>query len=648
MQHSSVRVYESISEPYLLEVAYHDDGDAYAADPPLDTDIGLADFGVFESSLVRRGMLTRVRREQSTVRSTRYALELRPWLWYLTRDLGCRVFQKQSVPDIVAAVCKAAGFANIRRELTKDYPEVEYRVQYNESSYSFITRLMAEAGIFYHFAHDDQRHYLVLQDAHDDVGKAPALAWLGDNFPQTPENSVWNVHLASASTPKAVNLDDYNFLTPKTGLSSTAGDGAPEHHRFCVGHPDAAAGQTLAARQLQALGRDALVLSSSTASTALAAGQPFTIEGCPNAAVNGTWVVLSLELFLQDDKTITGSFTAVPLGTSCAPLLPPPRTVPGPLTGVVCSKSGKEVWTDEHGRIKVRPHWDRVSEADETASCWLRVSQPWAGAGFGAFFLPRVGDEVLISFLEGNADRPLVTGSLYNAANTPPWPLAESAHVCGVLTHSTPEGEAGNELSFHDKKDEEKVYIHAQKLLDELIEEERKVVIMGETGDSLLLEKGPRLTQLKKGDWSLTLDEGTRTVAIKKGDDILTIKGKRDAKIDGDSLIVVKGKQEEKIEGNYVLKVGGNLTIEADGAIKLKAGQKLEIEAAQAFNGKSGTDMTLKAGTKLSAEAGTNMALKGGVDFKAEGPMFTIKGSATGEINGGGMLNLKGGMVKIN
>ncbi len=648
MEKSSAYLHESISAPYLLEVVYHDDGETYSTEPPLDTDIGLADFGVFEAGLVRRGMLTRVSREQSTIRSTRYALELRPWLWYLTRDLGCRVFQKQSIPDIVAAVCTEAGFANITRELSKDYPEVEYRVQYNESSYSFIMRLLAEAGIFYRFSHDGQRHYLVLQDAHEDTSAAPALTWLGDNFPQTPEDSVWDCTLATATVPKAVRFDDYNFLTPKTSLASTAGDCSPNHHRFGIGHKDAAGGQALATRQLGALGRDTVVLTGRTASLSLAAGEAFSIENCPNTDINGTWIVVELELHLEEDNTIAASFVAVPLGTTCAPPMPEPRIIPGPLTGVVCGKSDKEVWTDEHGRVKVRPHWDRVTEADETASCWMRVAQPWAGAGFGAFFLPRVGDEVLISFIAGNPDCPLVTGSLYNATNTPPWELPDNSHVSGILTRSTPDGEAGNEISLHDKKDEESINIHAQMLLHAVIEEERRVAVMGETGDSLTLEKGPRTTLLKEGDYSLTLDKGTRTVDIREGDDILKVEGKQDAAINGDSLIVVQGKHEETVEGNYTLKIGGNLTIEADGAIKLKSGQKFEIEAGQALAAKSGTDMTFKGGTKLAAEAGTSMALKGGADLKAEAPMFSIKGSAKGEVNGGGMLDVKGGMIKIN
>ncbi|MCD8140450.1 MAG: type VI secretion system tip protein VgrG [Planctomycetaceae bacterium] len=488
MEKSSARLREGISAPYLLEIVYHDDGETYAGEPPLDSDIGLADFGLFASGLMRRGMLTRVRRERSTIRSTRFLLELRPWLWYLTRDRGCRVFQKKSIPDIVAAVCQEAGFANIRRELSREYPEVDYRVQYNESSYSFILRLLAEAGIFYHFSHDGQRHYLVLRDAHDDTADAPGLTWLGDNFPQTPEDSVWDCNLATMTVPKAVVFDDYNFLIPKTSLSSTAGDGSPSHHRFGTGHLDGAGGQSLAA------------------------GEAFRLGGCPDKDINGAWIVVELDVHLEEDNTITASFAAVPLGTCCAPPLPEPRIIPGPLTGVVCGKEGKEIWTDEHGRIKVRPHWDRVTEADETASCWMRVVQPWAGAGFGAFFLPRVGDEVVISFLAGNPDRPLVTGSLYNAANTPPWELPDNSHVCGILTRSTPDGDAGNEISLRDKKDEESITIHAQMLLDAVIEEERRVSVMGETGDSLTLEKGPRTTLLKEGDYSLTLDKGTRTV----------------------------------------------------------------------------------------------------------------------------------------
>ena len=209
----------------------------------------------------------------------------------------------------------------------------------------------------------------------------------------------------------------------------------------------------------------------------------------------------------------------------------------GPLTGVVTGKEGEEVWTDQHGRCKVRFHWQGAS--DETSSCWVRVAQPWTGNGYGALFLPRIGQEVVIGFVGGDPDRPLVTGMVYNSGNPPPWALPEHAACSGLLTRSFPDGQAGNELRFDDTKDAELVYLHAQKTFSCDVEDARTVTIIGEGGDALTLEKSSRITTLKEGNDALTLEKGNRSVELKEGDDAFTIeKGSRSATLkEGDDAL---------------------------------------------------------------------------------------------------------------
>jgi type VI secretion system secreted protein VgrG len=355
---------------------------------------------------------------------------------------------------------------------------------------------------------------------------------------------------------------------------------------------------------------------------------------------------------------VEASFTAVPPDAVAAPVPERPR-VAGAMTGVVCGASGDEICTDAHGRVKVRFHWDRQGKANETASCWLRVAQPWAGAGYGAMFLPRVGQEVLVDFLDGDPDRPFVSGCFYNAANTPSWKLPENATVTGFKGKASPKGEICNEISMDDKKDEERVFLHAQKLFECVAENERKVHILGEGGDKLTVDEGSRVEEITKGDDTLTLGEGSRSVEIKKGNDTLVLgEGSRDVDIKkGDDKLTVKGKRTVKIDGDceiivggsFTLKVGGKILVQSErNAVAIESKTGMSLGAGTDFSAKAKTGLALEAGTALSGKAKTGASIDGGVQLDFKGAAFNLKGSGMGTVDGGGMLNVKGGMVKIN
>lgn len=587
------------------------------------------------------GLVAKAAMGESTVRSTACTLELRPWFHFLKQGTASRVFQDKTVPEIIKAVAQEAGYTDLKESLNGSYPKLEYAVQYNESDFDFLSRLMEEAGIFYYFTHEPGQHTMVLADGPQGCQEGPELRWIGGNYPEKPDTCIWNLGLEQSAAVKSVVVDDYNYLTPKAGLKATSGQGYPVETEFGVGHTTQADGETIAARRLDGFENSSLEMTAESSHSGLSAGMLFTVKDCPESEFNGKWLATSVEMEIDEQNRCRVKLRAIPGDKTFRPPRRHPRPrIHGPLTGVVCGKSGEEIWTDEHGRIKVRPHWDHQTPADETASCWLRVAQNWAGQGHGSLFLPRVGDEVLISFLGGDPDRPVVTGCLYNATDKAPWTLPANKTVSGFKGLSSPQGEDGNEISFDDKKDAERLYFHAQKLLEILAEDERRVTVTGEGGDSLTLEKGGRTVLIKKGNLSLTLEEGDRSTEVKKGGDTLKVKGNRAVTVEGGETRSVKKNLELKVDGNYSITIKGDLTIKA---------KNIKLESDQALNAKSGSALEIKAGTGLKAQSGTDLNLKAGTGLTlAGGTTFKLSGSAKGEVNGGGMLEVKGGLVKLN
>ena len=273
---------------------------------------------------------------------------------------------------------------------------------------------------------------------------------------------------------------------------------------------------------------------------------------------------------------------------------------------MVVGAAGEELWTDAHGRIKLQFHWDQRGGKDENSSCWVRVAQAWAGPGWGAFTLPRIGQEVVVSFLDGDPDRPLVTGCVYNGTNAPPYALPDAQTRTTLKSSSSPGGNGFNELRFEDKAGEEEVWLQAQK-------------------DLTIAVGNARAVTVAEADDTLEVSKGNRSVTVATGNETLTVAGTRAVK--------VTGAETHTSEADHTLKVGGNLTIEVAGNITIKASGALSLEAATSLALKAGTSLAIEAGTALSLEGGTTMALKG---------------AASGTVEAGALLEIKGALVKIN
>ena len=345
----------------------------------------------------------------------------------------------------------------------------------------------------------------------------------------------------------------------------------------------------------------------------LVPGTRFKLEDHPRSALNADHIVRSVQHFADLEK-YQNSLETAPHDVRYRPLRKTRRpVVMGNHTAKVVGPAGEEIWTDQHGRIKVQFPWDRVGKQDDKSSCWIRVSQIWAGQSWGALYLPRIGQEVLVSYLDGDPDRPLVTGSVYNAEQTTPIALPGKSSQSTIRSRSTKKGTAGNEMRFEDKKDSEELYMHAQK--DMLVEVENDLT-----------------TTVIAGDESHTVKKGNRVVKVDTGNETHSVKGTRALTVTGNETHTNQANFTQKVTGNYELKVTGNLVIDVTGTIMIKSAVSVDV----------------KAGTSLTNNAGTMLTNKAGVKMANEAPLIDSKASGMHSVEAGGILSLKGSLVKIN
>jgi type VI secretion system secreted protein VgrG len=320
----------------------------------------------------------------------------------------------------------------------------------------------------------------------------------------------------------------------------------------------------------------------------------------------------------------SNAFEAFPIAT---PFRPPQITakpvMAGSQTAMVVGKAGEEIWTDKYGRVKVQFPWDQQGKRDENSSCWIRVAQGWAGKGWGSQFLPRIGHEVIVSFLHGDPDHPIITGAVYNGQQTVPYPLPGEQTKSTIKSNSSKGGGGFNEIRFEDKKSQEEIFVQAQKDMNITIKEKRTTT----------LQKGNDTLTLQDGDTTLVVEKGNRDIQVKNGNESHSVKGLRELTIDEKETHTNNADFTHQVSGSFHLQVDGNLTLDVKGSITIQAGQSITI--------KSGTSLTQQAGTSLTAKAGLDLTHQAGTTL-------TSKASATQTVDGGGLLTLKGGLVKIN
>ncbi|MGE7990119.1 type VI secretion system Vgr family protein [Pseudomonas sp. NPDC089554] len=535
------------------------------------------------------GLVTRFTYTGGQGRFATYHAVVRPWLWLLTRSSDCRIFQQQSVPDIVKAVFAPYTVADVDSSgLSASYPVLEYCVQYRETDFDFVSRLLEQEGIYYYFRCSAGRHTLVLADsygAHAPVSGYEQLRYRGGTPAGDSDGEVvhaWN--MGSEVEPGAWALQDYDFEKPSANLlvkSTQARDYAQSRHErydYPGRYRERQRGEALARRHLEAQHASYRRIEGATCARGLFPGALFTLAEHPRSDQNLQVLVTAASYQVSSDTyeptgkarglpVLNCRFSAVPRQQEYRPPCVTPRPhMHGPQTAKVVGKAGEEIWTDQYGRIKVQFHWDREGKNDENSSCWVRVAQGGAGKRWGNLFLPRIGQEVVVSFLDGDPDRPLVTGSVYNAETLPPYALPEHATRSTLKSHSSKGGGGYNELRFEDKKGAEQVFIHAEKNFDQRIEQ-----------DAL--------------DW-----------------------------VGGDRHTRVANDLRERIGGDRHQHVLGDRTEKAVGSVSQVAGRDLQLDAALKASLSGGKDVHIKGGMNVVIEAGASITLKAGASFLTIGP----------------------------
>lgn len=583
-----------------------------------------------------------------------YRLEVVPTVWLLTRTRDCRIFQTQSALDIVKAVLAEGGVTALETAGVSTQPaQRDYCVQYNETDFAFVSRLLEEEGIFYTFRHEDGKHTMVLGDAASAYAPCEdAEAYYRSGGHGHADGVFAWTGRTRFRTGKVVH-DDYDFEAPSTDLkaeTSTVLSPADfkkwEHYEYPGRYVKKDRGTALARVRMEAEEAPYQVAEGTGAYRMFSPGQTFTVKEHPVPSVTDTeHVLLSVRHEASDDSHFAGgggssygnAFTCLPATVPFRPARETPKAVVrGPQTALVVGPSGEEIHTDKYGRIKCQFHWDRLGKSDDTSSCWIRVAQMWAGRQWGSVFIPRIGMEVVVEFLEGDPDRPLVTGCVYNAETMPPYTLPANKTQSGLKTRSSAKGGTAdfNELRFEDKKGSEEVYFHAQKDFTRFVENDDTLTVendqtetvkknrtrtVSEGNESVTIAKGNQTIDVSEGNQSVTIGKGDRTITVSKGDQTLTVSQ------GNQSTTVSKGNQTNTLsQGNHTTKCSlGKITLEAMQSIELKVGAN-SVKIDQ-------TGVTIK-GTMVTVEGTGTATLKA--------PMTTVEGQ--------GMLTVKGGIVMIN
>ena len=420
-----------------------------------------------------------------------YRATLSPWLWLLTRTTNCRIFQNEKVPDIIEAVFKAQGFSNYQLNLSGTYNPREYCVQYRESDFNFVSRLMEQEGIYYFFQHDNGKHTLVLTDSassHDPFSGYDTLTYRAASASQEDQReSVTDWIVEKEIHSGLYTMADFNFTTPKADVSGNSNItrthqyASYEVYDYPGGFGVAADGDAYSKLRIQELQAQYEILRGQATARGVSAGFKFTLKAHPRSDQNRLYLVIGATIQASAGSYASGksegdffscNFTAIPAAQQFrTPSSTPKPMIRGPQTAMVTGPSGQEINTDEYGRVSVQFHWDRPandvnnSQGNKNTSCMIRVAQVWAGKQWGSLYIPRIGQEVVVEFMEGDPDRPLITGSVYNADQMPPYDLPTNQTQSGVISRSSTGGSASNFNSFwfEDKKGSEQISLQAEK-----------------------------------------------------------------------------------------------------------------------------------------------------------------------------------------
>ena len=627
-----------------------------------------------------------------------YQATLRPWLWFLTRTTDCRIFQDMTVPDIVKKVFDDHPVANFEFRLFRSYRPWVYCVQYRESDYNFVARLLEHEGIYWYQEHSENEHKLLLvdsQSAHDPAPGCETLPYYA-NADQVPPDTdyVSNWYYEQAVKTGKVALTSYDFERPSTQLKVESQKSRSyklsDHEVFdfqgdYVKKPD---GEQWAEDRLDEVQTEFDTGGGASNAQGVGVGHLLSLTRHPREDQNRKYLVTALtvraKLEAYEASSSAGNyqceFAAIP---SDQQYRPPRRTpkpfVQGPQTAVVTGPSGEEIFTDKHGRVKVQFHWDRYGTKDEKSSCWIRVSQPWAGKGWGGVSIPRIGQEVVIDFLEGDPDQPLVTGRVYNAEAMPPYGLPAAAVISGMKTQ-THKGQGFNEMSMDDTAGKEKITIHGQydmgttvlhdqtstvnnNRTDKVGVDDSETIGSNQTlsvGANQSISVGADRSKSVTGNETTTVN-GHRSETVNAGEDV-TVNGARSHTVNGTQTTTISiaeahtvgAGRAHTVGGGEAVTVGAAQVVSVGGAQMVSVGavQKVNVGGLQSFSVGGAQSFSVAGPHKLSAAA-ISVTSKGVYKLKAAGtamieaPTIVLKAGGSKIILNSGGITIKGAKVTV-
>ncbi|MGH9350084.1 MAG: type VI secretion system Vgr family protein [Vicinamibacterales bacterium] len=588
------------------------------------------------------GYVTRFSQQGTYGRFHRYVAAVHPWLWFLTRTADCRIFQDMTVRQILETIFEKHKMTGaVAFELTGTYRQWTYCVQYRETDFNFVSRLMEHEGMYYYFRHTEGKNTLVITDSTSKHVLLPCedLRFVAKGWDQEGvEDCIGGWEFSCEIQPGVYVHDDYDLLRPSVKLRTqkavTRGFSPSDYEVFdypgC--YVEKPHGQQYAGVRIDELASQFEAAHAVTGSRIVEVGSLFNLTGHPREDQNREYLVLSTDYDLTSEEYeatphAQGSgcscrFTALSTEQQFRPRrITPKPFVQGPQTAVVVGPAGDEIHTDEYGRVKVQFHWDRKGARDAKSSCWIRVAHPWAGKGWGAVSTPRIGQEVIVDFLEGDPDQPIITGRVYNAECTPPFGFPAGAVISGVKS-DTHKGNGYNEISLDDTAGTEKITIHGQYDMNSVIEHDQTLTVHNNRTDRVDVDDSESVGNNQKWDVGVNRDatigsNETLTVGANRtkkigANETITVGANRDSTVSASETATVMAQRTHTVGINETISVGAAQEITVGGlqAVTVGAAQTINVGANQSTD--VGANQTNTIGANQTTSVSSNAGLKVG------------------------------------
>jgi type VI secretion system secreted protein VgrG len=647
---------EAISQLFHFDLDLLSENDSLKFQDIVGKNVTLRIMDVTGAERYWNGFISRFSQGQLEDGFTAYRAQMVPWLWFLTRTADCRIFQNMKAPDIIQKIFADLKFQDFDLRLYGDFTKRDYCVQYRETDFNFVSRLMEEEGIYYFFEPEKNKHTLVLANdpaAHEPCpDQATARYQFHGGGITYDEDLVNEWRYQEEFRTGAWAQTDYNFETPSTSLAVTVNGKNPyEIYDFPGEHAIRPDGDSLARIRLQEQSVPCVVSQGSGSCRHFGSGFLFTLQDHYRTDLNQQYLLTAVRHSATHDDYGTGSggggestyrnsFECIPFSTPYRP----PRVTPEPFvqgcqTALVVGPGGEEIYTDKYGRVKVQFHWDREGKKNENSSCWVRVSHPWAGQGWGAVSIPRIGQEVIVDFLEGDPDRPIIVGRVYNAEQMPPFGMPGGAVISGIKSNSTKGGGGNNEISLNDTKGNELINIHAQYDQQKKVEHDERVNVGNNrtesVGNNETITIGNNRTENVGVNESITIGSN-RTESV-GANETINISSNRTETVGATESITVALTRTRNVGINEMVNIGAAqeitigglqaLTIGVTRAKTIGTSETVGIGTSQTVG--IGTSQSITTGTSQTINVGTSQTINVGSDLSE-----TIAGNESDNITG--------------